>query len=327
MSYNLDFLQDHGRRPFDEILKRSIREPGVCRDLLNQVIPVEWCDLVPERISWLDGQLQPRQRTWNTDLIGELQDGSIVHIEQETSNHDEMHLRMMEYGSLIAVHHGLGKQVRQIYLCTGDYRPFEYEQGRFIINDRASIRNSFQFIYAGDFNAWGLLESPLFTVASLGLLSESIEDLPKFVDALIERAYREFSGSGLTNQLVSCVMMASLRRRAQMFVEALPMFAEDPIFQDPYFQEIFDTRERGRAIALLDRTIAKSSIIIPNDFIIWLSRHPNIDLIEDVAASLKRAAAFENILLENGINWNDVKNKIEEEKEHYVTPSHNRLRS
>lgn len=303
MSYNLEFLLDHSRWPLDEIIKRSIREPGVCRELFRYVMPVHWWELVHERVYWLDGQLQPRQRAWATDLVGELNDGSIIHIEQQTSKRADMGIRMMEYGSQIAVSRGLTCAVRQIYFCTDCHRPFGYEHGAVIVNDQRSIRNSFQFFYAGDFNAWALLESPLFAVASMGLLSEHIDNLPCFVQKLADRAHREFNGSRLTDRLVSCVFMASLRRRAHIFVEAISVLEIEKVFEDPYLKEVLYPQGRNSAIALLDRKISQSTITLPNDFMIWLSRHDDVSFIEDVASSLGGALDFDDLTQMHDIDW------------------------
>lgn len=303
MPYNLDFLHDRGRRPFDEIFKRSVREPGVAQELLANVIPMPWSGIVPEEVVWLDGQLQPRQRTWNTDTIGLLGDGSILHIEQETSNHDDMDLRMMEYASLLAVSHSLRRPIRQVYICTGDHRPFEYQSGRNISTRCHAVENHFTFFHAGDFNAWAMLENPLFTVAALGLLATEIEEFPAFVNSLIDRACREYNGDRLVNQLVSCVFMASLRRRSEYVIEEIPPLVLDEVFKDPYLLEIFDAQGRGRALAFLNRMISKAFIEIPNDFIIWLARHPDIEFIEDVAGTLQAALDFEDLTMRNGIDW------------------------
>lgn len=302
MSENVTLLNDHGRRALDEVIRENIRKPGVCCAVLKLIMPLCSYDLTPERIVWLDGQLQPKKRTWSSDLVGQLSDGSIIHIDQEPWDHADIGIRMLGHGSHIAMNHKLARQVSQVFLCTDRQKPPGYEHGKTIVNDYGAVRNSFQFFYAGDFNAEALRGSSLFTVASMGLLSEHIDNLPSFIDELIERAYREFDGNRLTRHLVSCILMASLWRRAQIFFDAIPRSERDEVLADPYINEVLDVR-RGRAISFLNLRVSKCAITIPNDFVIWLSRHTDLILIKDVASSLNGAIDFDDLTLLHRIDW------------------------
>jgi hypothetical protein len=73
--------------------------------------------------------------------------------------------------------------------------------------------------------------------------------------------------------------------------------------QDPYIAEMQDKKERQFIRSLLDRAIAKSQFMPSNDFIAWLARHDNVDLVQDAALEIATAATFDDMIAALGIEW------------------------
>lgn len=147
MANNTDFLNDVGRRPWDELFKRSLRRTGVCAGILTEVLGCEFDFFIPNEIDWLDGHLSPRQRTWTTDLIGRIDSENIIHIEQQTANHGDMDIRMVEYGALIASNDRMVRNINQIYFSTDDGPVRNRAHLRVVDNKRRSIRSKYLTAY------------------------------------------------------------------------------------------------------------------------------------------------------------------------------------
>ncbi|MBX9457403.1 MAG: hypothetical protein KL863_16075 [Rhizobium sp.] len=305
MPYNVAFLNDAARRPVDELIRRAFRRDGVCKGILKEVLDCSGDLVIPDKIDWMDGHLQPRLRTWNTDLIGKLDDQNLIHIEQQTTGHSDMDIRMLEYGSLIAANDGLIRNVNQFYLSTDD-RPI---RGRInldlVDNKKRSIRNRFIFIDAGEGDPWAFFQHRDFDVALFGLLSRDMDDERRFIRAIVQRALSDFDDQerDLIDRLVDCVGMGALRRRGRLVQEFIPMQLRELVDQDPYIAEMQDKKERQFIRTLLDRAIAKSPFMPSNDFIAWLARHENVALVQDAALEIATAATFDDMIAALGIKW------------------------
>ena len=118
----------------------------------------------------LKGADPEQKRTWNTDLIGYLDDLNIIHIEQQTSGHSDMNIRMLEYGSLISSRDGLIRYINQIYLSTDNTPVPNLLSIQPIKNLRRSIGSKFLFVDAGAWDAWAYFEHLDFDVALFGFL-------------------------------------------------------------------------------------------------------------------------------------------------------------
>jgi hypothetical protein len=82
-------------------------------------------DMMGECLSvttWADQTFHPRNRKYVVDLVGECEDGRLLHIEQETSPDSDLQVRMLEYAALIAIRHRLLRPITQIVFYTGDAR-------------------------------------------------------------------------------------------------------------------------------------------------------------------------------------------------------------
>lgn len=304
--YNIDFLNDAARRPIDELIRRALRRPGVCRGVFVDVLECPFDTQISDKIQWMDGHLQPTQRTWNTDLIGYLDDLNIIHIEQQTSGHSDMNIRMLEYGSLISSRDGLIRYINQIYLSTDNTPVPNLLSIQPIKNLRRSIGSNFLFVDAGAWDAWAYFEHLDFDVALFGFLARNIDNERAFVEGMISRVLAEYQGQELIDRLVDCVCMGALRRRGKKVQEFIPMYLHEFIDDDPYMAEMQDKKYRQGLRILLDKAIAKARFVPPNEFIVWLSRHKNVEMVQDAALEIRSSATFEDVIATLGLEWPPV---------------------
>ncbi|MDX8465716.1 hypothetical protein RFM26_08475 [Mesorhizobium sp. VK23B] len=292
MPFNEDFLWDHGRRPFDEVVKATLKRNGILRELVSYI---EGGPRLPEDIVWLDGQIRPRQRTWNTDLVGFIDDDTLLHVEQQTNSAENMDIRMMEYGCLLATNFDLQYNVYPIYYYTGDSPISGRDSFAKITNNRWSIYNSYYYIDAGAYDAWTMFDSSRFEAASLGLLAREIPNETRLLRELVERAQSEFKDGSLITALVDCMSIASLRKRANAFRDAIPMILQEEMDRDPYFKALFDDARITEVKKFLQRAIDKARFVIPDQALRHLHDLRNLDQIAEIALELPGADSWEQI--------------------------------
>jgi hypothetical protein len=151
-----DVLSQHQARPFDSVIKETLKEPGVLRRLWDQyckseaveVYPRSETDLkIPDSINWLDKEFRTKQATWNADLIANIGRRTVLHVEQQTQHNDlEISRRMMLYSSQISTYYDFRRRVFQLYYYTGD-SPMNWDNAAvdnaIVVNSKASIVNKF----------------------------------------------------------------------------------------------------------------------------------------------------------------------------------------
>lgn len=307
-----EFLADKGRRPFDEVVKHLLRNPGVARGVLAQFPGLE---AMPIEVEWLPGEYRPRQRTWETDLVGFIDPSTILHIEQQTDAYDDMNIRMMEYAALLATAHELRYKIYQIYLYTGD-RPIP-DRGavELIKNGRGSIYNGYYFVDAGKCNAQSMIEHPLYEVAIFGLLAREIPDTVGLAERLVERAQTEFKGEHTVEALVACMCVAALRRRTGLIRKAMPMILRSEMERDPYFHGLFEEkwqdgwrggRQDGRHEAFREAcaaVLAGARFEVPSDFLGYVQQSIPEEQAHRLLAVVARASSLLEALEMAGIPW------------------------
>lgn len=303
MANNVGFLNDAGRRPVDELLRRALRRDGACRGVIRDILKCPIDIAIPEKIEWLDGHLQPRQRTWNTDLIGYLDHANIIHIEQQTSNHGDMDIRMLEYGALIASNDKLQRNINQIYYSTDDRPVAGRSNLQRVDNQRRSIGNRYLFVDAGGGNAWAYFDHENFDVALFGFLVRQIDDFTRFADHMVRRALSDYDGQELIDRLVDCVGMGALRRRGRLVQEHIPMHLKESIDDDPYMAEMQNKKQRQSLRTVLDVALEKVDFMPPNGFISWLIQEGDERVISNVVFAMGRADSFEALLATSGVEW------------------------
>src|SRR6185369_3617088 len=101
---------------------------------------------------WMDGEL-PSVEQRHVDLLGESQDGRLLHIELQSANDPSMPLRMMDYGVKVARHYG--QYPKQVVLYVGRARL--RMPGEFRANDEFLFR--YRIVDIRDVDAILLLNS------------------------------------------------------------------------------------------------------------------------------------------------------------------------
>ncbi|MEI5682757.1 hypothetical protein AAAK29_31180 [Mesorhizobium sp. CCNWLW179-1] len=91
-------------------------------------------------------------------------------------------------------------------------------------------------------------------------------------------------------------------------------YNKDPVLNEPYFAELFARDRRRIVISFLEQAFEYAAINLPNDFKIWLSRHPNQQFLTKVALSLSGAKDFKDVLKKNGIDWESEIALFEDER-------------
>ncbi|GAA0771544.1 hypothetical protein GCM10009077_02920 [Roseibium denhamense] len=192
----------------------------------------------PKVIGWLDGELRPRREYYLTDILAELEGGNLLHIEPQTANLKNMDARMLEYGALALAAHGTNRKIIQIVYYTGD-EPLP--EKRYVEKKSyGCIGHRYYVVDAGAGNSEEFLAHENFRAACLGLLLREVPNFRQFSEKLIQRAIHELAPNDLAPALVSCVGMASIRRRSEIFMGEIPMEVQPEVREDSLFRKVHD---------------------------------------------------------------------------------------
>jgi hypothetical protein len=130
---------------------------------------------------WLNVEL-PKVQNQRVDLLGETANGELLQIELQSSNHMEMHLRMLEYG--VGIWRLRGVFPRQIVLYVGNERlrmPDRYRS--------AGIDYRYELIDVRDLDGEAMLESDHPSDNILALLT-GLDDKVKTVRRIVAKLAR-----------------------------------------------------------------------------------------------------------------------------------------
>lgn len=168
---------------------------------------------------WLDVEF-PRIRNPRADLIGELEDHTILHVELQSTNDSEMAIRMAEY--CLGVYRMFGSFPRQIVLYVGEapLRMQSYLQGK-----------KFDFAYdqvdARDIDGDGLLESEQIGDNVIAILTR-LRDRHAAVREIVGRI-GELNASGRKTAVEQLLVLAGLRGLEEIVrgeLEKMPILAD-----------------------------------------------------------------------------------------------------
>ena len=180
--------------------------------LLLQSAERTFLELAGFRVSrWLDVEL-PKTESRRADLLGEALDGSLLHIELQSSNDAAMALRMAEY--CLGVYRKLGRFPRQIVLYVGAEpmrMPAELVGG--------GIRFNYETIDAHDLDGELLIRSEQIGDNVLAILAR-VRDQGEAIRTIVRRL-EALSGSARNEAIAQLLTLAGLRGLEQRVTEEL----------------------------------------------------------------------------------------------------------
>jgi predicted transposase YdaD len=206
---------------YDVALKNILTRPG--SSVLAQLTGASW-------LKWLNVEA-PKVSNQRVDLLGELPDGNLVHIELQSRNEKDFPLRMAEY--LFGIRRRYGRLPRQVALYVGE-APLRMKDC--IEGPDAFVR--FHLVDIRDLDGERLLASTNVGDNILAVLTR-LGEQPKVVRRILERIAAERPGDR-DEALTELFIFAGLRK---MEVEARREATKMPILND-----IMDNRVIGPAI-------------------------------------------------------------------------------
>lgn len=266
-------------------------------------------------IEWLGEEFRDQQVTFRTDLVTDIGNDQILHVEQQTKHNELVMLRRMAtYASLISSFYKYKKNLLQLYYYTGDpiarWQAVE-ENKATILNYNWSSANRFVFIDAGAHDAWAMLKSGHLEYAMLGLLSREVPNLEQFVEGLLALLARKHEPGTLDSldRLVTCIMVASLRGREDFVMEKANVRDRGRLHREqhrfytrlkPLIGEMVDAHietevaarvkaqvdaHHGNLQNLMDRFVRLEEVAgvrFPAYFLSWSTRHLSPDQLEQL---------------------------------------------
>jgi predicted transposase YdaD len=195
---------------YDTALKNILTRPG--SSVLAQLTGAS-------SLKWLNVEA-PKVSNRRVDLLGELPDGNLVHIELQSRNEKDFPLRMAEY--LFGIRRKYGKMPRQVALCVGE-APLR-------MRDRIEgpgISGRFQLVDIRDLDGEGLLASGCIGDNVLAVLTR-LGEQPKAVRRILERVAAG-SPEERDQALAELLILAKLRRLSR---EVIRETRKMPILED-----------------------------------------------------------------------------------------------
>jgi predicted transposase YdaD len=239
---------------------------------------------------WLDIEL-PRIQSPRLDLLGEAQDGSLVHVELQSTNDAEMPLRMAEY--CLGVYRQLRRFPRQVVLYVG--RPPLSMESELRGGD-ALIR--YRTVDIRDFDGEWLLQSPEVgdnVIAILARWRDEREGFRRILERLAGLAAPERERS--LSQLFLLAGVRRLERDLREEARRMPIFIdinENEVLGPPYRKGLAEGRQEGE-LALLRRQIQKRFGSVPAWAEEQLGKRSSTEL-EALAERILDASSLEDLL-------------------------------
>ncbi|WP_421365828.1 hypothetical protein [Agrobacterium tumefaciens] len=277
-----DAVMKRQSRPFDTELKELLKSPGLLSKLWNDWAEYRKIDFGPGRsdndpigahteIEWLGEEFRDKQVTFRTDLVTDIGNNRILHVEQQTKHNELVMLRRMAtYASLISSFYRYKRNILQLYYYTGD----PIARWQTVAEPKATVENSnwssanrFVFIDAGAHDAWAMLRSGHLEYAMLGLLSRDLPRLDDFVEKLLALMASRYEPGSLesADKLVTCAMVATLRGREDIVMEKSSAKDKARLHRDqaryydrfkPFIGEIVDAHIESEVSARVNVQIA-----------------------------------------------------------------------
>jgi predicted transposase YdaD len=195
---------------YDAALKNILTRPG--SSVLAQLTGAS-------SLKWRNVEA-PKVSNRRVDLLGELPDGSLVHIELQSRNEKDFPLRMAEY--LFGIRRKYGKMPRQVALYVGE-APLRMRDR--IEGPGVSVR--FQLVDIRDLVGEGLLASGCIGDNVLAVLTR-LGERPKAVRRILERVAAG-SPEERDQALAELLILAKLRRLSR---EVIREAGKMPIMED-----------------------------------------------------------------------------------------------
>ena len=205
------------------------------RDLLQR-IPDRFVELLTgQKGKKILDNTFPSVRERKADLVIELQDGSIFHLELQTYPDKKMPFRMLEYWTLLKQRYP-GRKIRQMVLYVGEGAP---RMENFIDEDDVSYR--YQLRDIKELSCKELMESPKIEDKILAVLCK-VEDPERYFSELFRELLKlpEKERADYIRKLLTAL---HYRNRLKLELERLleerkvPLtITEEMMKQDPFFQ-------------------------------------------------------------------------------------------
>ena len=221
------------------------------RDLVQQ-IPEKFVYLLTghKATRFLDNTF-PSVKERRADFILELDDGSIFHLEFQSQSDKKMHLRMLEYYTLLKQRYP-DRPIRQMVLFAGEGNPKMENE----LKD-CGIVYTYEIRSMRDIRCRELMESDKMEDKILAVLC-SIEDFESYIKELSEELlkYPEKVRQDYLEKLsIALKYRPKLKLELKRILEEkkLPLtITEEMIKQDPFFQKGLE-RERQRIVMSLHK--------------------------------------------------------------------------
>lgn len=209
------------RRDFEFALFPLLRSRSGSRYITSQIGNASE---VADR-NWINQTFHPRNSKFVVDIIGYLPDGSILHIEQETSHIAGISIRMFEYSANILIHHEMRRKLRQVVFYTGDRaigRNRSQHNSRPIhkIIDRGFTSYQYLIIDAGS-PSLAAVEQADLPAAGLGLLTRDQEQAVRISHVLMNKI-AQLPEEDRQSTLDACIRVAALRGWDKLLIASVP---------------------------------------------------------------------------------------------------------
>ncbi len=220
------------------------------RDII-QNIPYKFVKILTGKnaIKILDNTF-PSVKERKADLIIELDDNSIFHLELQTNNDKDMHIRMLQYYSLIKEKYK-NKPVFQMVLYVGDGKVNMPNEIKDILSHYKYILRDIKEIECKE-----LMESDSIEDKILAVLCK-VEDFERYINELIEELLKipeKERADNIRKLLIALDYRPKLKVRLKNLMEEKKMpltITEEMIKQDPFFEMgLKRGLEKGKEIGL-----------------------------------------------------------------------------
>ncbi|NPA53143.1 MAG: hypothetical protein GXO21_00580 [Aquificae bacterium] len=178
----------------------------------------------------------PAVKERKADLILELEDGSIFHLELQTQNDKSMPFRMLEYYLLLKQRYK-NRPIKQIVLFVGDGKPSMPDR---LITDNLSFK--YQIKDIKEIECKELLESKNLEDKILAVLCK-VEDFEKYIFGLVEELLKipeKERADYIRKLLIALDYRPKLLKKLSLILEErkLPLtITEEMLKQNPFFQK------------------------------------------------------------------------------------------